>query len=809
MIQKYLFLFLFSFLTIATKSQVSLTSAQQLFKNGKYIEAKAEYEKLLERNNRDFTLNYYYGLTLYHLKYDDNEAVKRLKFTYRKPPATDIDYYLGKLYQRIYENELAIEHFQKFLKSSKINDDRKEEVERAIQDCDSSIKLINKHFKIEVLKKDTIEIEDLLSYYKLSKDAGSLLKAGDFFRIGVNEESIIYRTERGSDVVFPIQNSNGKYDLYKIVKLLDSWTDAEKLQGGVNSDFNDLYPFILIDGITLYFSSDRPGGMGGLDIYQSFYDPESGEYSEPANLGPPFNSPDDDFLLVPDIFDGKAWFATNRGISDDKIVVTEIIWDDSVIRSFTDDINQIRTLSTLPISEDARRKVSSTLYAATDEGYRIETEKFEFAINDTLIYTKYDDFKDEEALSFFKRGKETENEKDSLNYLMLIKRQQYSRSYDQAELQQLISEIIELEKKAYSIDDVIKDYYYNSKIKEINTINSLIAQGKYFSTGKKKKSDKQTNRTDEILSNLNKGDLIFYSDDIFKNREQNVTPMYKNYFTDAQIQTLKSLDSLYTWANIVSLESAKVLEKTSKPSDEKVNLKDKIFNSEEIEEQENQRIQDLIYQSRSYKKDALDLYNYALDNKFKIYFEAIEKKSEYHDLETQNILKQSQTIYNEANNNLKDLQSYNPEREERLLAMKRMSVDMLENMLIGNQTNNHKKESANYASEKSTLQQPKQQPAQQTDKTREQTAASKPIFKVQIGVFQNEPNATALSKIPKTSYEVINEQNLKKYYSGNWNTYEEAQSYVNSIRAAGFNGAFVVAFLNGKPISINKAKEMQ
>lgn len=813
MIRKYLFLLTFCFLAIGVESQVTSTSAQLLFKKGNYIEAKAEYEKLLEINNRDFSSNYYYGLTLYHLKINDSEAINRLKFTYKKPPVNDIDYYLAKLYQRTYENELAIEHFQKYIAKNKLNDEQKVEIERSIEDCESSLNLINKHFKIEVLTKDTIEIKDLLSYYKPSKDVGTLLKAGDFFRIGVNEESIIYRTERGSDVFFPIQNSNGKYDLYKIVKLLDSWTDAEKLNGEINSDYNDLYPFILIDGVTLYFSSDRPGGMGGLDIYQSFFDPESGEYSEPANLGPPFNSPDDDFLLVPDVYENKAWFTTNRGITDDKVVVTEIVWDESVIRSFTDDINQIRTMATLPISRNGRVGKSTTLFASQDNNDDENANKFEFVINDTLVYTKYDDFKDLEALSLFQKGKKVEYEKDSLNYLMRKKRQQYAKSYDQQELQQLIDDIIKLEKRTYSLDDVINDFYYNSKVKEISTINKLLSQGAYFSSGKKKKASSPKSKTEDILTNLNKGDLTFYTDEAFIVRNEKVVPMYDRFFTTAQKNELARLDSLYVWANIASLESANILEKTNKPSDERANLKDMIFNPNELEEQENQRMQNLIYQSRNYKKDALELYNYALDEKFKIYYETANKaENSANNDELKNILKQSHSIFQESDKNLKEINSYNPEKEERLLAMKKMSVDMLENSLIN--ILNKKQVSKTTDTNKNISSQQPQKAVEQTNKTvqqptTQQSNSQKPVFKVQIGVFQNEPNSIALSKIPKTSYDVIKDKNLKKYYSGNWNNYEEAQANVESIRAAGFNGAFVVAFFHGEQISIEKAKQMK
>jgi hypothetical protein len=57
----------------------------------------------------------------------------------------------------------------------------------------------------------------------------------------------------------------------------------------VNSVYPDGEHFITPDGKTLYFTSSRPGGLGGYDIYVS-HQTEQG-WSEPENLGPPINTP--------------------------------------------------------------------------------------------------------------------------------------------------------------------------------------------------------------------------------------------------------------------------------------------------------------------------------------------------------------------------------------------------------------------------------------------------------------------------------------------------------------------------------------
>lgn len=74
---------------------------------------------------------------------------------------------------------------------------------------------------------------------------------------------------------------------------------------GVNSDANDFHAAVTRDGV-LYFSSDRPGGLGMYDLYRAA--PEGEGYGQPENLGPQINTtgeetdvyvdPDETFLLV-------------------------------------------------------------------------------------------------------------------------------------------------------------------------------------------------------------------------------------------------------------------------------------------------------------------------------------------------------------------------------------------------------------------------------------------------------------------------------------------------------------------------------
>jgi ankyrin repeat protein/beta-lactamase regulating signal transducer with metallopeptidase domain/Tol biopolymer transport system component len=74
----------------------------------------------------------------------------------------------------------------------------------------------------------------------------------------------------------------------------DPWAEPINLGPTVNSPAGDKAPCISADGLSLYFSSDRPGGSGGLDLWVTTRQTRTVPWGEPVNLGPPVNSTADE-----------------------------------------------------------------------------------------------------------------------------------------------------------------------------------------------------------------------------------------------------------------------------------------------------------------------------------------------------------------------------------------------------------------------------------------------------------------------------------------------------------------------------------
>ncbi|HSK12825.1 MAG TPA: OmpA family protein, partial [Phnomibacter sp.] len=103
----------------------------------------------------------------------------------------------------------------------------------------------------------------------------------------------------------------GDFDIYMCYATPDGWSAPYNLGSAINTEFWESGPSISPDKQTLYFSSSRPGGYGGKDIYRSRRKAD-GSWSLAENLGPIVNTPADD--LAPFIHaDNQSLYFTSGG----------------------------------------------------------------------------------------------------------------------------------------------------------------------------------------------------------------------------------------------------------------------------------------------------------------------------------------------------------------------------------------------------------------------------------------------------------------------------------------------------------------
>jgi hypothetical protein len=106
-------------------------------------------------------------------------------------------------------------------------------------------------------------------------------------------------------------DSKGSCDIYYSEKLGDNWTEPKNLGEVINSNNWDAQPSLSPDGNTLYFASNREGGLGSSDIWKTSRLAD-GKWSKPVNLGASVNTAKAE--MAPFIhFDNRSLYFSSDG----------------------------------------------------------------------------------------------------------------------------------------------------------------------------------------------------------------------------------------------------------------------------------------------------------------------------------------------------------------------------------------------------------------------------------------------------------------------------------------------------------------
>ncbi|MBR1792435.1 MAG: OmpA family protein [Bacteroidales bacterium] len=104
----------------------------------------------------------------------------------------------------------------------------------------------------------------------------------------------------------------GRCDLYMCTRKGEKWSKPRNLGPAVNTNMWESQPSFSIDGRTLYFASDRRGGYGGMDIYKTTY--KDGKWTAPENLGPTINTEGNEMSPFIHYNDRTLYFASDGHI---------------------------------------------------------------------------------------------------------------------------------------------------------------------------------------------------------------------------------------------------------------------------------------------------------------------------------------------------------------------------------------------------------------------------------------------------------------------------------------------------------------
>lgn len=154
---------------------------------------------------------------------------------------------------------------------------------------------------------------------KLSFSQPKAIVIADFDLFGSAVNLTMSRDKTYIIIAMEKNGSKTGKDLYLSTKIKDGlYAQPKRLGDGINTPYDESTPYLSKDNKRLYFASNRPGGIGKMDIYKSErLDFTYRNWTSPENLGTPLNSPEDDghpFLLDDD---AEILFTSTRDGSSD------------------------------------------------------------------------------------------------------------------------------------------------------------------------------------------------------------------------------------------------------------------------------------------------------------------------------------------------------------------------------------------------------------------------------------------------------------------------------------------------------------
>lgn len=404
-----LFLLLISFQVFSQVSDKKdynkkLKAANALFDYGDYPKALKTYEELYQFDSTNAMVAYKIGVSKYNLKSQRPAATKY--FEKAKTMIPESYYYLGILYHLNHKFDSALDAYDKFKNKNRLLDEVTDTTINDLKNQAAFAKkmMLNKtNVTIENLGREINSeypdyvplisadesmliftsrrknstgnlldpygeyFEDIYVSYKegskwstpkgisrnlntdghdacvaLSPDGQNLivfktsedLMAGDLYISSYNGSDWSKPEKLGSDIntdewiepsaSFSADNDalyfssnrpggQGGKDLYRVVKLPDgTWSKASNLGNVINTRFDEDAPFIHPDGKTLYFSSKGHSNMGAYDIFRTTFDEETNSWTTPENLGYPVNTVDNDIYFVLSADGKRGYYSSAR-----------------------------------------------------------------------------------------------------------------------------------------------------------------------------------------------------------------------------------------------------------------------------------------------------------------------------------------------------------------------------------------------------------------------------------------------------------------------------------------------------------------
>lgn len=295
-------------------------------------------------------------------------------------------------------------------------------------------------YKPNVVARHMFSKDDFFLYYPL-KDRSWRSTPNQLDSVPGLYSKAIYVPAEAESIYFSAADKDGIRNIY-MTELGDSlWTVPELINEHLTSASDEIYPMLSSDGKSMYFASKGLYGVGGYDLYVSQWDEDTGDWSVPVNMGFPYSSPANDFLLAGSEDGGYTLFASDRDCPTDSVWIYVLEADNMPVRSEMSDPDELSDLARLElsVSMDVTEEVKSDIPENADTRRYMDKMAQVRSLRDSIsaYEDKMQEYRDRYAVV------ESEVEKNRLAELIL-KNESFIPEI-QASLEEAMKELQEIE----------------------------------------------------------------------------------------------------------------------------------------------------------------------------------------------------------------------------------------------------------------------------------------------------------------------------------------------------------------------------
>ena len=422
-------IFILLFLSSFGLYSQALDGARAMFDEGRFAEALPIFQAAYANDmSENAALNQMLGVTLFKTG-RILDAQRHLRFAAQRR-TTDAHLYLGAIYAIMYHFADAEREFALFERANRRNAAALERLTEQRAYAERFRRAVSRTEDIQIIDSLIVPRAGFLEAFNLSASSGRLMPMNEFFDNVPGGDRILHINGLGDRVHFSSGDAAEGFSLFSKERLIDSFGNERRLPEPVNSAGSQAFPFVMIDGLTLYFASTGHNSLGGYDLFVTRHNLMTNNYLIPTQLNPPFNSPFNDFMLVIDEEKGIGWFASDRFQAPDSVIVYTFIPNPHVQLIESDDIEYLaRRAMITSIADSWRENVDYTaLRQRARQRVVVQQEvqdDFEFVINDNTVYRTLSDFRNTQARSLFSQAIMFESQLNTLNNQLKEQRNQF------------------------------------------------------------------------------------------------------------------------------------------------------------------------------------------------------------------------------------------------------------------------------------------------------------------------------------------------------------------------------------------------